>query len=76
MLFNKDNNNNNNNNNNYSHPNATGRILTTSGSSPVRAFSPTLWGEFSLSKSSLFNPNPAIPPYHMRTPHSGSRSTM
>ena len=34
-----------NNNNNYSRPNATGRILTTSSSSPVRASSPTLWEE-------------------------------
>ena len=62
--------------NNYSHPVATGRTFTTCGSSPVRACSPTLWGEFSFSKRSLFNPHPAIPPYYMRTPHSGSRSAV
>ena len=62
--------------NNYSHPIATGRTFTTCGSSPVRACSPTLWGEFSFSKRSLFNPYPAIPPYHIRTPHSGSRSAV
>ena len=69
------NNNNNNNNNNYSGPNATGRILTMSGSIPVRVSSPTLWAELFFIKSFLLNPYPVIPPYHIKTPHPGFRST-
>jgi hypothetical protein len=58
------NNDNNNSNNNYSGPNATGRILTMSGSIPVRDSSPTLWAELFFIKSVLLNPYPVIPPYY------------
>ena len=67
-------NNNNNNNNNHSEPNATGRISTTSASTPVRASSPTLWGELFYKECSV-SPIPSFPPNYMRTPHPGIRPT-